>query len=276
MYSDSSSEYATIENCTNTAVVKGNGTAKSNYTYDGTIEKQFNTTRTGGIAGYAEKTKISNGKNKGTIECLSSADSMIGLGGIVGELRNGDITNSCNNGEVKGNKTLGIGGILGSGTYNININNSCNIKPITGGSNVGGIAGAAVQANIYYCYNTQPITISGERGGGIIGLQCPFNNADYTNNSMWYCYNVGNVTGGTVTGSASGSIKYFTSDYVYGLTGTSSAVAGAGSNYKHEGTMHNQLLNKQDLISSVLSNYGSNFKADTSNINNGYPILSWQ
>lgn len=277
MFSDSNSVYVTIENCTNSAYVSGNGSRKFYYTYDGTIEKELNTTQTGGIVGYAEKVKINNVRNTGTIECLSSVNDIIGLGGTVGELRNGDITNSYNNGEVKGRTVAGIGGILGSGTYNLNINNCYNTKTITGKSNVGGIAGTVIQANITYCYNTQTITISGQTGGGIVGVQWPFNNADYTNNSMWYCYNVGTVTGGTVTGSASGSIKYFTSNYVYGLTGTNSAIAGASENYKWDGgTIHNKFLSKEDLINSVLSNMGSNFKADSSNINNGYPILSWQ
>ena len=274
MFSDSNSVYVSVENCTNTGVVNGSGSRSYRYTYDGTIEKQFNSIQTGGIVGYAEKTKINNVKNTGKIECLSSASNIIGLGGTIGELRNGDITNSYNNGEVSGNNVSGIGGILGSGSYNININKCYNAKPITGGSNVGGVAGTVIQANISYCYNTQAITTSDGTGGGIVGCQFPFNNADYTNNSMWYCYNIGNVTGSN-TGSASGNIKYYSSDYVYGLTGTSATLAGASTSYKGDGS-HNGFLSKQDLISRVLSNYGSNFKADTSNKNNGYPILSWQ
>ena len=274
MYSNSNSVYVSIENCTNMGTVNGSGNRKYGYTYDGNIEKIFDVIRTGGIVGYAVKVKVNQVKNTGTIECLSSVDSPIVLGGTVGELRNGDITNSYNNGEVKGNKVLGIGGILGSGIYNININNCYNTKPITGGKNVGGIAGAATQANIRYCYNTQKITANAERGGGIVGLQCSFNDADYTNNAIWYCYNVGNVTG-NITGTMAGQIKYFSADYVYGVNGTSSDLLGAYSNYKKDGT-HYGLLDKGELISIILSNYGSNFKEDTSNINNGYPILSWQ
>lgn len=274
MYSDSNSVYVRLENCINTGTVNGSGSAKSNYTYEGNVEEEFNSLRTGGIVGFAEKTKISNVKNTGTIECLSNVDGIIGLGGIVGELRDGDITNSYNNGEVKGNKVLGIGGILGSGTYNININSCYNAKSIIGGNNVGGIAGIAVQANICYCYNTQTITVS-ETGGGIVGFQVPFNNAEYTNNSIYYCYNTGNVTGGSFLGTIAGMVKYYGADYVYGLTGTTSDLAGFYTSYKGDGS-HYGLLNKGELISMILSNYGSNFKADTSNINNGYPILSWQ
>ena len=274
MYSDSNSVYVMIENCTNTATVNGTGSRKTAYTYEGIIEKELNATRTGGIVGYAEKTKINYVTNTGKIECLNTTYPIGGLGGIIGELRNGDITNSYNDGEVKGVSVLGSGGILGAGNYQLNINNCYNKKPITGRENVGGIAGGAVQANISYCYNTQTITTSSKKGGGIVGWQAPFNSADYTDNSMWYCYNIGSVTG-DVTGTILGSINYYSLDYTYGLIGTSPNMVGTYQNYKGDGS-HYGLLNKQGLISIILSTYGSNFKADTSNINDGYPILSWQ
>ncbi len=109
--------------------------------------------------------------------------------------------------------------------------------------------------------------------GGIVGFQCPFEASDYTNNSIFYCYNVGNVTGSSNFGSVAGHSTFYNADYIYGLTGTSTKVVG----YEYQGKVSKSgLLGKSDLISMILTNYGSNFEADESNINGGYPILRWQ
>ena len=183
-------------------------------------------------------------------------------------------TNSYNTGIVNGETTVNTGGILGTSHYDINVSKCYNVSSISGNFNVGGIVGGGSRTNINSCYNTN--TISGNYNvGGIIGWLAPFNDKDNTNNLIWYCYNIGNIVGQESIGTIGGYIKYYGADYIYGLIGTSLNLHGIYQNYKGDGS-HWGLLTKNELTSIVLENYGNNFKADTLNKNNGYPILNWQ
>lgn len=163
---------------------------------------------------------------------------------------------------------------MGGGFYNINVKKCYNNNEISGFNYIGGIIGGAMRININSCYNTKKV--SGNKSiGGIIGLQGQFDTQEYTDNSIWYCYNTGNITGNEIVGSIAGHLHWYSSDYTHSLNGTTSKNVGIYENYKGDGS-HFGLLSKTDLVSMILTNYGSNFKEDTASKNDGYPILSWQ
>lgn len=82
-------------------------------------------------------------------------------------------------------------------------------------------------------------------------------------------------------GKILGGVNYLEADYIYSLkdsTATSESNWGYMNNYTG---MTNQSIcsNASELTSTVLSKFGSNFKADgtgTNSKNSGYPILSWE
>ncbi len=105
----------------------------------------------------------------------------------------------------------------------------------------------------------------------------PFYKESYTNNYLYYCYNRGKVSGTSSVASMAGEINYLDINYVYSLTGTASGNWASVGKYKNAD--HQGMLDKSNLTSTVLSNFGSNFKSDytdKNSINDGYPILSWQ
>lgn len=112
--------------------------------------------------------------------------------------------------------------------------------------------------------------------GGIIGYVAPFNNATHEN-YLYYCYNKGNITGSDNVGSVVGYYSYIDADYIYGLEKETEnkPILGNGDNLKN--ATKKGLFNKSTLTSTVLANFGNNFKADyEENINDGFPILDWQ
>lgn len=90
-------------------------------------------------------------------------------GGIAGYF-NGEISNCCNKGEIRGNGRY-TGGIAGNNEKKIK--NCYNIKSITGKDNVGGILGSTESGfgkeNIINCYSLGEIVGSGNKGQ-IVGI----------------------------------------------------------------------------------------------------------
>ena len=90
-------------------------------------------------------------------------------GGIAGYF-NGEISNCCNKGEIRGNGRY-TGGIAGNNEEKIK--NCYNIKSITGKDNVGGILGSTESGfgkeNIINCYSLGEIVGSGNKGQ-IVGI----------------------------------------------------------------------------------------------------------
>ena len=179
------------------------------------------------------------------------------LVGIVGYSITTDITYSYNTGTIKGNNY--VGGITGENKGNINnCFNLGNIESTT--SNCGGIVGLN-WLKVQNCYNTADITGTGTNIGGIVGYMKD-REANVKN-----CYNVGNITGsyggGIVGTMTEGKIEssYYLENKVNGENGQDYA----GTEVK-----------TSDEIKEIYTELGNSFKEDSNNINNGFPILSWQ
>lgn len=182
-------------------------------------------------------------------------------GGIIGTMIDGKVERCSFDGEVEGlftNKGYagGIAGYLGNtDKTSPQITNCANFGSISAGY-AGGITGYAKNAKaISNCYNTG--TVNGStRSGGIVGQN--MYGVKITN-----CYNTGAIKGtgiGAIAGFAGVKISncYWTRPDVGRGNGTGEIIGGG----------------KVDSISA--EDLGDAFVADTRNINNGYPILSWQ
>ena len=212
----------------------------------------------GSIVGYAnEGTTIENCYNNATI--LESTENSQQLGGIAGQLTSSsNITNCFNLANISGGSNLG--GIAGMSSGNID---SCyNTGVLTGEERgVGGIAGMS-SGNIDSCYNTGVLT-GEERVGGIAGQQYNNDNAKISNS-----YNVGKINNADMGSGIIGALvtgKLENNFYLENIVNGGNGTPFDGSTAKTMEEMKN-----------IYTSLGNAFKADSNNINNGYPILSWQ
>ena len=230
------------------------------------------------------------------------------MGGIAGAANYNSIVEKCHNiGKINGNSQ--IGGIIGLTLETIFIKNCYNEGNITGKSSIGGICGnLSMQGEIKECYNTGIIeatdknTSGNSNVGGIIGL----NQSNIEN-----CYNRGTITGaygniGGIIGLNRGTLKNsYNAGVINGETETKGCLVGNNNEFYYSetdttyiGKIHNCYSleglseNLYGINNSIIGNecsfktstelqnlystLGEAFKADTDNINNGYPILSWQ
>jgi len=210
------------------------------------------TLRVGGVVG-------SSGVSDGTIEiknCYNKVNIEVSrnettkknthVGGLLCNSANTIITNCYNVGKIEGTVTLAnndlvIGGVVGYGcTQGTNLYNLGDVSgsTTTGNTILGGVVGQGL--NIENCYNIGLVSYEASNTSGIgaiIGL-----------------------IGGTQTNS-------------YYLNNTE--LNGIGNNYGGIAQQPTKVEKIEDMP-TVLSVVGDAFKADTNNINGGYPILNWQ
>ena len=251
---------AEVSNCYNRANITGNGNS------------------IGGVVAICVNSNINNCYNTGTIE-----STQVNAGGIAGMSTNSTIINSYNLGSISAtDKSGGITALNTSGE----MYNCYNVGSISGNSNIGGIV-SSNSGKIYMCYNVGNVTSTGDYVGGIIGANfgtlydcynsqntiqgqryvggiCGWNQRG----EIYNCYNTGNVTGiNTVTGGiigANGAIVkncYFLENKINNGNGI---------------TIEGITLKNDSEMKEIYSLLSSNFKKDTENINQGYPILNWQ
>ena len=154
-----------------------------------------------------------------------------------------------------------LGGIAGQLTSSSNITNCFNLANISGGGGLGGIAGMS-SGNIDSCYNTGVLT-GEERVGGIAGQQYNNDNAKISNS-----YNVGKINNADMGSGIIGVLvtgKLENNFYLENIVNGGNGTPFDGSTAKTMEEMKN-----------IYTSLGNAFKADSNNINNGYPILSWQ
>lgn len=170
------------------------------------------------------------------------------VGGIVGNAPNTTIQNCLFSGSVTTTKNKGayVGGIAGyaggsSTAAKTTITGCVNKATVTGeaSDNAGGIAGYAQFGTISYCYNTGKVSGKTGYAAGIVGNL-------YKKSAISYSYDIGN----SLTN-------------VYGYKYRNATIINS-----YVGNGASNLLNEGDGNVS--------FVADENNINNGYPILSWQ
>ncbi len=269
-----SGDYSTTAACVGTNL----GTIEYVNITRGTIAG--NTVYIGGITAYSSGGKIRYCTNSATVKCSDSVTASTAQGVYVGAMAginksNGVIEYCINTGNIKGKRVGGMVGELSTGYVTCcgNRGNIYTIDYTSSGAYAGGIAGSGGAAIIRWSYNNARIVVTGG-AGGIIGAAVPSS----TNSiQIVSSYNAGTLSGTFSTGgivayqTGSGTISltnnYWRSDCgaKYGNASKSSD-SGAQSRYASD-------LKK---FTSTLNGSGSYFKADSSNKNGGYPILSFE
>ena len=197
-------------------------------------------------AGIAAKADNSTFQNCGAnVTIVSKGSNLKQLGGIVGEVNNCQIKNCWSTCSITGS-IKDSGGIVG--------------KTVTKGSTI---------SNCYF-NGTINSTANSALVGGIIGN---VNKAS----SIQNCYSTGTVTAKSRAGSFAGRLYAYDSDNNADITNCYTLnTPEYGFQYDSGTTSENIKLKPSDEIKGLASTLGSAFIADKDNINDGYPILSWQ
>lgn len=215
----------------------------------------------GGIAGSLgtsddkKSGTIENCRNKGNIEITGTGTSVYNAGGIVGGLSyNSQIINSANNGNVtthgyksSSDKSSYTGGICGRTTTS----GSCLIKN---------------------CYNTGTITSSYQINGGVLG------GLRSSAGKVEHCYSVGNVIGNTGMKYIGAIVGYKSAGTVENICYLENTVKDVNGSAQANETLIGDPKDESNLKGiTKLDVWKDIFINDkTPNINNGWPILSWQ
>ena len=252
-----------------------------------------------GLFGYADTDSvirnltISDSKIENVSTASNKGQYVGAIAGSAGTIENCHVTDSVT---VHGKSyTGGVAGYVNTG-----ITKSSNAAKVTSeGSNVGGITGNMNGTNMLACYNSGTIT-GASLVGGLAGVL-------YSGGTIDSCYNTGKVTAKGESGAAGGLLGNFRSGTLTNsYTSTLSEAKSAGSVAGHlEWSSGQKTLNKvyvpasdletvgdrngctiqngaaesktaDELRALTAEELGNNFKPDTKDQNDGYPILKWQ
>lgn len=198
----------------------------------------------GGIVGNALDTTIATSYNKCTVTGYVSS------GGLVGVLSGKSVVASCCNKGIVSNTNTN----KEDASFN------------------GGICGIVEgSSTIFYCYNIGTITVTQGSAGGIVG-------GSARESLMVSCYNIGEIG----RSGASGTIVGYATDIsgvanCYYLQGATPGIGGNVSSYEHEiYYLTSENMKTPEFVSYLNDGEGEFFVADGYNINNGYPVLSWE
>ena len=231
----------------------------------------------GGIASsLLGNTRITNCHNEINIQDLDSYY----IGGVVGVINTQSVVEKCSNkgnvrstGKTKGDETF-IGGI--SGACHGHIESCYNAGNIYGYRLAGGITGGLVQGEIRNCYNIGSIEVETRTAGGISGYIHYYSQATVGYTRIINTYSTGIVNGPMYIGASIGEIANkeipVEASNNYALNQNSVPAIGGGvtnTNVKAE-------LKTSEELKQLIGTLGEAFQADAKNINDGYPILSWQ
>lgn len=236
--------------------------------------------KVGGIVGSVKsKSVVSNCINNGNIYCQISQGC---IGGICGYNWSSIIKKSINNGNIETKGVGHTGGVVGEMYYQAAKIEGCynkgNIKLHDVPQGAGGIAGEANVGEFNSCFNVGNIEYLGTNTtngtasiyniGGITGKT--FNFVTIKN-----CYNIGNTgTGGGIAGNISKNTRqeiknnYFLdekSNYGYYSSGTEDIEIFEKNASQMKAEDFVELLNREN----------NNYRIDTNNYNNKYPLLVW-
>ena len=228
--------YGKIDNCWTSGNIKG--------IYDVETNVYFGGIAGGGSNKINSEASITNCYNKTNINAVMNSTGSMYIGGIIAGKLILPVSNCYNlgniSGEQKGTSKLSVGGVVGNGSGMID--RCYNIGKIEGKQpdsmpRVGGISGGCGDAE-YIC-----------NVGEII----------YEGTSTKYVGTLLGLTEGTVSNS---------------YTLTNETLNGIGRNYSS--TPEPTKVDTVAEMPTILEIVGEGFKEDTNNINNGYPILTWQ
>jgi len=152
-----------------------------------------------GLFGYVQGGTV---QNVGVVDSYFSGDTNVG--GVVGNLMTGTVTNCYNTGTVSGSEN--VGGVVGRNTGTVE--NCYNTGTVSGNENVGGVVGNNTE-NVENCYNTG--TVSGsEYIGGVVG---------YNTDTVENCYYLADSETDDIDGTIAKTENQFTSGEVAYLLG---------------------------------------------------------
>ena len=210
---------------------------------------------------------------KGTIKDLQliNADvtsSSLNVGGIAGTIIDGSIENCAFSGTVINGKTSsgyagGIAGYVGNTSATAPVIKTCVNYGTIQGPYAGGITGYAKYAAIESCYNVGTITGTNPRTGGIAGQI--MNSATINN-----CYSRGSFGAGAVSVGGITGWNGVSMTNCYWLSPDDGQGGGMGT-----ATSCEKIAAPEGLLEKLRGG-GTFFVADEDNLNNCYPILSWQ
>ena len=172
------------------------------------------------------------------------------VGGLVG-YGLGQIENCYNYGKVT--SASFAGGIIGINYTMGNVIKCYNTGNIDGDSNIGGIVGIN-KGTVSSSYNIGKVNALDYRAGGICGQNS-------TDSYIYSCYNIGEIKAennpGGIVGGDFGTITncYYLNSIIEG---------------------NDEQAKTEEELKLMSSELGDDFSEDTQNINNGYPVLSWQ
>ena len=244
--------HAVIKNFT----VSGSVTAKSDYSvYGGNIA---------GVVADGKYLDLSGVVSRVAVNADENTGKACGVGGFAGVMVDCTVTDCGNEGNVSGVKNIGgfcyelYAGTM-TGCYNTG-------SVTAAGTYVGGIMGYAKKATIQNVYNRGAVSTTKNMVGGLVGVM----EASTVTNA----YTTGTVavveTGGTAVGAAIGWAGKVSN--VYYLEGTAEKGIGRADDTS-AATAEAKTADQMQALQGVLGGY---FKADTSTVNGGYPVLQWQ
>ena len=203
------------------------------------------------------------------------------IGGLIGTIYHSNVSNCSTAGTVSSSNSY-VGGLIGY--INImTVSRSFATGDVSGNENVGGLLGYAYASGIGNCYARGSVTGSSNTGG-LVGYlnQC-------SNNSPDKSYSTGFINGaGTYVGGLVGQIYWGTvtnSFFDYETAGTTSNSAGGARKTTIEMTDVSTFTDSTHTDLSEPWDFVGNPNYDTANddiwdidseLNNGYPFLSWQ
>ena len=209
-----------------------------------------------GLFGFIKESTIKNiGIINGNINGTSRTGAIVGYA-----YENSKIINCYNSTNIIVTDNF-VGGIVGFAKQNVIIENCYNSGNITGTDNIGGIIGGMENITIRNCYNKG--MLNGNSAGGISGIA-------YESAIIENCYNIGILNATNLALSINNwgnSLVSFKNNYYLENT-----VNGANDIYEQEECKVKTSQETKHLYTTL----GESYKEDINNINNGYPILTWQ
>lgn len=179
-------------------------------------------------------------KNLGVEGQITAENFNSAIGGIVGYLeKNGSVENCYSAVKIVGGNSS-VGGIAGGTQMDSSITNCYNVGEVSGKAKVAGIAGNGEYSTIENCYSAATVTAVGSKAKV---AAITYGEKVSTSAGVQNCYYLENIL----------------------------IVNGVGGN--------NIAFRKQktaEELKEMASTLGSAYKADTGNVNNGYPLLTWQ
>lgn len=216
----------------------------------------------GGICGYKKGLNIKNCYNTGRIYGIN--ENVAGILGCANNSNSYDesITNCYNTGDIicDNDRCAGIVADI-SGNYRIAIERCFNVGNIQGKNYCSGILGDDNCNSVQDCFNTG--NIQGQHFiGGICGSRCSILERNY---------NMGKIEGKVYVGGICG----YSDDSNFAINGCyyKSEVADYGIGYPQSNSGC-AFGTRDEIIQQIEALDG--YKTDEYNINQGYPILSWQ